>query len=168
MIPNRLLTIALALMVLTLAGCSEHTEPKPLTYTQLLTGTEKKTWTLVSFEVIDGGKESGVIPATQLFNNNCEADDQFVFYANAERKYEYTNGPTKCASSEPDVLLTDTWNFVNATATLEFVFPLFGNAKYPYIVKSLTQDKMVIELYLDELDNVNASYRFVLNSSTSK
>lgn len=168
MIAKRLPTIALAIMVLGLAGCSEQTEPKPLTYTQLLTGKEKKTWSLVSFEVIDGGEESGVIPASELFGNNCEADDQFVFYANAERKYEYTNGPTKCTSSEPDVLFTDTWNFVNATATLEFVFPIFGNAKYPYIVKSLTEDKMVIELYLDEIDQVNASYRFVLNSSTSK
>lgn len=163
---SHLLTIVLAL--LTLAGCSEITEPKPLTYTQLLTGTEKKSWSLVSYEVIDGGEESGVIPASRLFNDNCEADDQFVFYANAERKYEYINGPTKCASSEPDVLLEDTWSFVNATATLEFVFPVFGNVKFPYIVKSLTENRMVIELYLDELDQVDASYRFVLSSTTPK
>jgi hypothetical protein len=163
---SRLFTIVLAL--LTLAGCSEIIEPKPLTYTQLLTGAEKKTWTLTSYEVIDDGEASGPIPASQLFNNTCEADDQFVFYANAERKYEYVNGPTKCATSEPEVLLEDTWSFINATATLEFVFPIFGNVKYPYIVKSLTENKMIIELYLDELDNVNASYRFVLSSSSSK
>ena len=168
MTSNRLLTIVLGLLTLALAGCSEVTEPKPLTYTQLLTGKEKKTWTLVSFEVIDEGEESGPVPASRLFNNACEADDQFVFYANAERKYEYTNGPTKCASSEPDVLLTDTWTFTNATATLEFAFPLLSSGKLPYIVKSLTETSMTIEIYLDELDNIDASYRFVLSSTASK
>jgi len=159
---SRLLTIVVGL--LTLAGCSEITEPKPLTYTQLLTGTEKKMWSLTSFEVIDDGEASGPMPASQLFNNNCEADDQFVFYANPERKYEYVNGPTKCASSEPEVLLEDTWSFVNATATLEFAFPVLSSGKLPYIVKSLTETSMTLEIYLDELDNVNASYRFVFTS----
>ncbi len=162
---NRLLTIAFGLLTLTLAGCSEISEPKPLTYTQLLTGAEMKTWSLTSFEVIDDGEESGPVPASQLFSNACEADDQFVFYANAERKYEYINGPTKCSSSEPDVLLTDTWSFVNATATLEFAFPLLSSGKLPYIVKSLTENSMTLEIYLDELDNVNASYRFVFTSA---
>lgn len=154
------------LLVLALAGCSKVSEPKPLTYTQLLTGTEKKTWSLTSFEVIDDGEASGPVPASQLFNNNsCEADDQFVFYANAERKYEYTNGPTKCSSGEPDVLLADTWSFVNATATLEFAFPVLSSGRLPYIVKSLTETSMTLEVYLDELENVNASYRFVFTSS---
>ncbi|GHB59106.1 hypothetical protein [Persicitalea jodogahamensis] len=165
MILNRLLIVASGLFILILSGCSETTDPKPLTYTQLLTGTEKKTWSLTSFEVIDDGEESGPVPASQLFNNTCEADDQFVFYANAERKYEYINGPTKCSSSEPDVLLADTWSFVNATATLEFAFPLLSSGRLPYIVKSLTETSMTLEIYLDELDNVNASYRFVFTSA---
>ncbi|WP_373514947.1 hypothetical protein [Persicitalea sp.] len=166
MISNRLLTIILGLLTVGLAGCSEIKEPTPLTYTQLLTGKEKKTWSLTSFEVIDDGEESGPVPASQLFSNACEADDQFVFYANAERKYEYINGPTKCASSEPDVLLEDTWTFVNATATLEFAFPLLSSGKLPYIVKSLTENSMTLEIYLDELDNVDASYRFVFTSAS--
>lgn len=149
--------------LLTLVGCAEINEPKPLTYTQLLTGTEKKTWTLTSFEVIDEKVPSGPIPAQQLFDNACEADDQFVFYANAERKYEYTNGPLKCASGEPDILLTDTWSFVNATATLEFALPVLTTQKLPYIVKNLTNTSMTLEIYLDDLD---ASYRFVFASAT--
>lgn len=165
MIANRLLTLVLGIALLGLGSCSESIEPKPITYTQLLTGKEKKIWTLVSFEVIDDGDASGPIPARNLFNANCEADDQYVFYANGERKYEYTNGPTKCASNEPDVLLTDTWTFTNANATLEFAFPVLSNAPLPFIVKSLTSTSMTLEIYLDNIQGINASYRFVLASS---
>ncbi len=166
MIRYRLFTIAAGLSLLFLCGCSEVTEPTPLTYTQLLTGKEKKTWSLVSFEVIDEGKGSGTLPANRLFNGACEADDQFIFYANAERKYEYTNGPTKCSPTEPDVLLTDSWNFTNANATLEFAFPVLSTGKVPFIVKSLTETSMVIEIYLDDIQGIDASYRFTLASST--
>jgi len=158
-------TLAVGLSLLLLSGCSENTEPKPLTYTQLLTGKEKKTWSLVSFEVIDEGEGSGTIPANNLFNGACEADDQFVFYANAERKYEFVNGPTKCSSSEPDILLTDSWNFTNANATLEFAFPVLSTGKLPFIVKSLTETSMTIEIYLDDIQGIDASYRFTLSSS---
>ncbi|TDB61386.1 lipocalin family protein [Arundinibacter roseus] len=159
---NRFHSLAVVLALFALGSCSETIEPKPLTYTQLLTGTEKKTWTLTSFEVLDEGESSGVLPARNLFNNSCEADDQFVFYANGERKYEYTNGPTKCSSNEPDVLLTDTWSFVNANATLEFAFPVLSSGRLPFIVKSLTATSMTMEIYLDDLD---ASYRFSFASS---
>jgi hypothetical protein len=162
---QRLLTLAVGLILLTLGGCSETIEPKPLTYTQLLTGTEKKAWSLVSFEVIDEGEASGPIPARNLFNNPCEADDQYVFYANGERRYEYTNGPTKCASNEPDVLYTDSWTLVNANATLEFAFPLLGGP-LPYTVKSLSSTSMTLEIYLDDFQGIDASYRFVFSSST--
>lgn len=161
----RLLTLAIGLLLITLGGCSESLDPKPLTYSQLLTGTEKKAWSLVSFEVIDEGDASGPIPASNLFNNNCEADDQYVFYANGERKFEYTNGPTKCTTSEPDVLLTDTWTLVNANATLEFAFPLLGGV-VPFTLKSLTSTSMTVEIYLDNFQGIDASYRFVFSSST--
>lgn len=166
MIRYNFCTIVVGLSILLLSGCSEITEPKPLTYTQLLTGKEKKTWSLVSFEVIDEGEGSGKLPANNLFNGACEADDQFVFYANAERKYEYINGPTKCSSSEPDVLLTDSWNFTNANATLEFPFPVLSTGKLPFIVKSLTETSLTIEIYLDDIQGIDASYRFTLTSST--
>lgn len=163
---NRILSIATGFILLTLGGCSETIEPKPLTYSQLLTGKDKKTWTLVSFEVLDEGVASGPIPASNLFNNNCEADDQFVFYANGERKYEYTNGPTKCSADEPDVLLTDTWTLTNANATLEFAFPVLSTGALPFTVKSLTTTSMTIEIYLDNFQGIDASYRFVFSSST--
>ncbi len=152
------------------AGCSETNEPKPLTYTQLLTGQEKKVWTLTSFQVLDEGEASDVVPISQIIRNACEADDQFVFYANAERKFEYTNGPTKCSSSEPEVLLTNNWTFVNASATLEMPFPLISSGPLPFVVKSLTETSMTIELYLERVrtDEIDASYRFVLSSTAQK
>ena len=166
MIRHHISILAAGLLFLFLSGCSEINEPKPLTYSQLLTGKEKKIWSLVSFEVIDEGEGSGIIPANNLFNGAaCEADDQFVFYANAERKYEYTNGPTKCASGEPDVLLTDSWNFTNANATLEFAFPVLSTGKVPFVVKSLTETSMTIEIYLDDIQGIDASYRFTLYST---
>ncbi len=61
------------------------------------------------------------------------------------------NGPTKCSSSEPDILLTDSWNFTNANATLEFAFPVLSTGKLPFIVKSLTETSMTIEIYLDNI-----------------
>jgi hypothetical protein len=154
--------MAILTLLMGMAGCSETIEPKPLTYSQLLTGTEKKAWSLTSFQVIDEGEESSLVPARNLFNGTCEADDQYVFYANSERRYEFTNGASKCAPSEPDVLLTDQWTFTNANATLEFAFPLL-NAKLPFIVKSLTATNMTLEIYFGDID---ASYRFVFTSST--
>ncbi len=162
---NRILTIAAGFLLLTLGSCSEPFEPKPATYSQLLTGKEKKSWTLVSFEVLDEGVASGPIPASNLFSNNCEADDQYVFYANGEKKFEYTNGATKCATSEPDILVTDTWTLTNANATLEFAFPLLGGV-VPFTLKSLTSTSMTIEIYLDNFEGIDASYRFVFSSST--
>ncbi|GAB2767891.1 hypothetical protein GCM10027275_07950 [Rhabdobacter roseus] len=156
-------------LLLGMSGCSETIEPKPLTYTQILTGTVKKTWLLTSFQVIDEGVESEVVPARNLFNGTCEADDQYVFYANAERKFEFTNGPTKCSASEPDVLLTDQWILTNANATLEFAFPVLSTQPLPFVIKSLTSNSMTLEIYLDQVfgDDTNASYRFNFTSSSN-
>ena len=164
-LPIRFLLAVVSGCLILLNSCTEIKEPQPLTYTQLLTGSEKKTWVLTSFEVIDEGEGSGDIPATQLFSNNCELDDQYVFYAGSERKYEFSNGPTKCSPTEAEILLTDQWAFTNANATLEFAFPLLaGSNRLPFTVRSLTETKMVLEIYLGE--NIDASYTFTFTSQT--
>ena len=157
----RFFVLSIPLMGL-FSGCSEKVEPKPITYSQLLTGTEKKTWRLVTFQIMDNGKSSGVQNANQLFENACEADDQYVFYANEERKFEYTNGPSKCAADEPDVIFEDNWTLVNGNATLEFALPILGG-KYPWTIKNLTENSLTIEYYFPD---INASYRFTFNSTT--
>lgn len=166
----RLLVLFISLSAL-FSGCSEKLEPKPNTFSQLITGTEKKAWRLVSIEIVDDGQKSGIILARNLFDP-CRADDQYIFYAGEGYRFEFTNGVTKCADTEPDVILEDRWSLINADATLEFVIPFFDSHVLPYTIKSLTETVMTVELYFDKVysapGNINASYRFTFNSTTLK
>lgn len=148
-------------------GCSEKLEPKPATYSQLLTGTEKKAWKLISYQIIDDGQKQGVQLVANEFNP-CRADDLYIFYAGEERKFEYANGSTKCGANEKDVLFDDTWSLVNVNATLNFIIPTFDGSVLPYTIKNLTPTVLTVELYLDKLtsDNLNVSYQFTFNSTT--
>jgi ABC-type transport system substrate-binding protein len=145
------------------SGCSEKTEPIPNTYSQLLTGTEKKTWKVVSLQIFDNGQGSGVIPA-QNGLSPCLIDDLYTFYANDERKFELNEGSAKCNASNPDLLLTDSWTLVNADASLEFPLRILGGS-FPWTIKNLTASVLTIEYYFSD---INASYRFTFNSTTSK
>ncbi|GAB3999004.1 hypothetical protein GCM10028807_48010 [Spirosoma daeguense] len=147
-----------------LGGCSQKLDPKPITYSQILTGTDKKTWRIVSFQIIDDGQGSGVIPITQSGIDNCITDDLLTFYANAEHKLEASEGATKCSANDPDIYVTDTWSLVNANATLEFYLPVL-NGKFPWTIKNLTATTLTIEYYFPD---INASYRFTLNSTATK
>jgi hypothetical protein len=147
-----------------LGGCSQKSEPIIPTYSQLLTGTDKKTWKMVTFQIIDAGKGSGVIPVTQSGVDNCITDDLLTFYANAEHKLEASEGASKCNASDPDIYITDTWALVNANATLEFYLPII-NAKYPWTIKNLTATSLTVQYYFPDID---ASYQFTLNSTTTK
>ncbi len=145
-----------------LGGCSEKIEPKPTTYSQLLTGTEKKTWKMVSLQLIDDGNASSVIPVAQL--NDCSTDDVLTFYADAEHKFEASQNTNICYPKEPDIYVTDDWTLVNATASLTFYIPFF-DGKYLSTVKNLTANVLTIELYFG---GINASYRVTFNSTTTK
>lgn len=145
-------------------GCSEKIEPTPTTYSQLLTGTEKKTWRLVSLQVFDNGQPSGVIPVAQSGIDACVYDDLCTFYANDERKFEASEGAAKCTATDPDVYVTDNWTLINADASLEFYLPVL-NGKFPWTIKNLTAQTLTIEYYFQD---INASYRFTLNATTTK
>jgi hypothetical protein len=142
-----------------LGGCSEKIEPKPLTYTQLLTGTDKKSWRMVSAQIFDSGKGSGVIPAAQLGLDPCISDDLYTFYADSEHKLELSEGASKCNPQDPDVFVTDTWTLVNANASLEFYLEILGG-KYPWTIKTLTDRVLTIQYYFEDID---ASYQFTFN-----
>jgi hypothetical protein len=162
----RFLVLSTGLMGL-FAGCSEKLEPKPITYSQLLTGTEKKIWRLVSFEVVDEGKKSGVIPIQNALDP-CRSDDRYVFYADESHKLEYLNGTTKCSTTEADTLFEDSWTMINSNATLEFVIPVFSGSVLPFTIKNLTETSMTVEIYYDKIyvEPIDASYRFTFNSTT--
>ncbi|WP_080236512.1 hypothetical protein [Spirosoma rigui] len=145
------------------SGCTEKIEPRPVTYSQLLTGTEKKTWKMVSLQIFDEGQGSGVIPLQNAVNP-CAADDLYTFYANEERKFELNEGSLKCAATNPDLLLTDSWTLVNANASLEFPLRILGGT-FPWTIKNLTASVLTIEYYFSDID---ASYRFTFNSVATK
>lgn len=146
-----------------LGGCSEKIDPKPATYSQLLTGTDKKSWKIVSYQVLDNGNASSVIPA-QSGLDACIADDILTFYADAEHKLEVSQNAIICYPNEPDIYVTDTWTLVNANASLEFYLPVL-NGKFPWTIKNLTATVLTIEYYFPD---INASYRFTFNSTTTK
>ena len=147
-----------------LGGCSQKIEPQPPTYSQLLTGTEKKTWKMVSIVINDEGQSSGVIPVSQLNVAPCITDDLCTFYAGAEHKFEASEGATKCKDTDPDIYVTDNWTLVNASASLEFYLPVL-NGKYPWTIKTLTERVLTVEYYFGD---INASYRFTFNALTTK
>ncbi|WP_345244273.1 hypothetical protein [Nibrella saemangeumensis] len=162
------LKIPFLLMLLAVAGlfsgCSEPLTPTPVTYSQLLTGTDKKAWRLTTIQVVDEGQASQTINIQSLYDP-CIADDQYVFYANEEKRFEATEGATKCSAQDPDVFLTDSWALINAKATLEFVLPLLTDQKLPFTIKNLTDKVMTLEFYFQDID---ASYRFTFNAVTTR
>ncbi|MVM31853.1 hypothetical protein GO755_17525 [Spirosoma sp. HMF4905] len=147
-----------------LGGCSQKLEPQPFTYSQLLTGTDKKAWKMVSIQVIDNGKASGVIPVAQSGIDPCIYDDLLTFYADAEHKFEASEGATKCNPTDADLYLTDTWTLINANATLQFYIPVL-NGIYPWTIKNLTSTVLTVQYYFTDID---ASYQFTFNSVTTK
>ncbi|MCU0339065.1 MAG: hypothetical protein MUE30_04215 [Spirosomaceae bacterium] len=159
---NIFYVLTFGVMMVAASSCTEKIEPKPFTYSQLLTGTEKKTWTLSSATIVDEGDKFD-IPGRELLSA-CQLDDQFIFYANEERKLEYSNGSTKCRTTEPDLLFTDSWELTQANATLVMAIPrIFGGFLVPFTVKTLSENTLVLEVFFDDID---ASYRFTFTSSS--
>lgn len=129
-----------------LLSCSEKFEPKPLTYSQMLTGEVKKSWRATGIQVREGGQSVGnfILP-----ESDCLFDDLYVFYANDERLFEVEDNTRKCSPDDPDIIVADSWALVNATATLEMVIPFLAPFKLPYILRELEEDEMTVEIWLD-------------------
>ncbi|GAB4011505.1 hypothetical protein GCM10028808_25230 [Spirosoma migulaei] len=123
---------------------------------------------MVSLEIIDDGTSSGVISVAQAVSQQvidaCIADDLLTFYADADHKFEASQGTSICYPQEPDIYVTDTWRLVNGNATVQFYLPIL-NGIYPWTIKNLTTQSMTIEYYFGDID---ASYRFTFNSVTTK
>jgi hypothetical protein len=142
---NNYLWMLPVVLVLALASsCSEEVKPTPYTYTQIFSGKTSKTWVFTSLVLWQEGK-----PDINYTLPNCIRDDRYIFYANAEKTYEVTNGPSKCASEEPDVIVTDTWAFINAGATLTITIPFLADFSLPYIVREIDKNDMLLEIFID-------------------
>lgn len=146
-----------SLMCLALTFCREPFEAEPFTYSQLLTGKVSKSWRMTGISILEDDSPTQNIP---LPDEDCVYDDEYVFYANEEKRFEVSNGRRKCEETEDDILVTDRWAFSNANATLEMILPILSsNQRLPFIVKSLTEERLTIEIYFD-----GGSYRFVFQS----
>ncbi len=152
-----LIHIGLYLGVLLVAACSESKEPEPITFYQVFTGKTQKSWVVTGVTWTGEGQSD-----INYSLNACYADDEYIFYANADRRYQVTNGSRKCDSTEPDILVDDSWSFVNATATLTIAFPLLADGPLPFYVRSVNDSKMELEIFIDQ-DN-KYSYRIELKA----
>jgi hypothetical protein len=164
--------IGMLSLTFVLLGCAEKWEPKPLTVTRMIAGAEKKVWKFSSIEIIDEGETDGEpITARDLFLP-CARDNEYVFYNNEEKTYEYTSGTIKCSPTESNILIEHVWSYTTANATFEFALPLalFGDIYIlPFTVKKLTETEMVLEVYFSKVyvDETDASFRLVLRSDNN-
>jgi hypothetical protein len=149
---------AIILLTIGLISCSEEIAPTPYTYSQIFSGKEKKTWIFESIVLWEEDKSE-----VTLTLDNCISDDLYIFYADSEKKYEVTNGATKCATGEPDLLLTDTWSFINGGATLNIILPFLSDLTLPYIVREVSNTNMLLEIFIDQ-ENTQ-SYRIAFKST---
>ena len=148
--------VFIALFLWGTISCSEEVRPSPYTFTKVFTGTNSKTWAIDYVVLRETGKDD-----ERITLESCERDDRYIFYANAERLYEVTNGRLTCDAEEEQTLVTYNWAFVNATSTLTIVVPhFFGNFIIPFIVKEVDKNEMVLELYLDEDNSISYVFYF--------
>lgn len=147
----------LATCLLLLLSCSEEIAPSPYTYTQVFTGKKSKTWTIKFFEETLNGK------VIDRFAINCASDDKYIFYANAERRYEALTGSIKCYATPEAATIENVWSFTNSTATLTMLLPFFSaTTAYPFIVREAENKTLELEIFLDE-ENTQ-SYRIHFES----
>ena len=143
--------IAILLMFVA-AACTEQPEPIPYDYTKVFTGDIRKGWSIRSFQYTEEGK------ATQTGQlDDCLSDDIYIFYANEERRVEIVEGSSKCEPGDPDLIAEGSWSFVNTNATLTLPFPLLADFPLPFIVRSVEDDRMTLEIFFPD---GKASYRF--------
>ncbi len=155
------ISMVVALMLAITFSCSEDVTPTPYTYSQIFSGKNSKTWVYKSIILWQKGKAdiSYSLPP-------CIRDDRYIFYANAEKLFEVTNGPTKCSTEEPNIIISDTWAFVNAGATLNMTIPFLAEFSLPYIVREVSKKNMLLEIFLDF--EGTQSYRIAFESIDEK
>lgn len=149
------------LMLTITLSCSEEVVSTPYTYTQIFSGKNSKTWVYKSIILWQKDK-----PDTNFGLPSCIRDDRYIFYSNAEKLFEVTNGPTKCAPEEPNIIISDTWAFINAGATLNMTIPFLAEFNLPFIVREVSKKNMLLEIFLDF--EGTQSYRIAFESIDEK
>lgn len=148
-----ILITAVATLIL---SCSQGVDPTPLDYTKIISGEVSKTWKLRSISFRNAGD-----PDWKL-SDPCWADDDYTFYRDAERKYEFKSGSVKCDATEQKVTITDTWAFINANSTLFFVMPLLSENALPFTVVDIDKNDLTLEFFFNDAGTQSYQLKFDL------
>lgn len=154
---RRLILVYLCLLLMIMLGCSEEVVPKGPEYYRVFTGQNKKTWKITKLVWTGEGKSDVTINFS-----NCFKDDLYIFYADKDNQYEVIGGTNKCDTNESNLLVSNSWSFVNASATLSIIIPLFSNNSLPFIATKVSKSEMTLEIYLDQ--NNTYSYQITMQS----
>lgn len=131
-------------MMVMIFSCTENIEPTPFDYTKVISGETSKTWNLTSISFTNEGD-----PDWKL-TDACWSDDEYTFYRDDVRTFEFKTGSNKCDPAESSFTLTDTWSFSNASATLYMVIPLLADIPLPYTVVDVDRNDLELQIYFDE------------------
>lgn len=144
------------LIVATVISCSESLDPTPFEYSQIFSGRVSKTWSLRSIAFRNTGDDDWKLTEA------CWSDDAYIFYRDAERKFEFKSGSTKCDPQESKVTITDTWSFSNANATLSFIIPILSDNALPFTVVDVDNNDLTVEIFFNDAGSQSYQMKFVL------
>ncbi len=148
-------------LVLLGSSCSEELKPTPYSYTSIFTGENSKTWKLKFLEQTLSGE------VVTTFNIDCASDDKYIFYSNTEHIFEAVSGAKKCNDNPEKSVISDSWTFNNASATLTMLLPFFTTeGTLPFIVREVKKNKMELEIFFDETNT--ESYRIHFDATDEK
>jgi len=97
--------ILLAFSVTALFSCKDKAV-ETRTKTELMAGTSSKSWKITKGEASNGGLKIDVLATQQA----CVTDNVLTF--NSSGTYDIKEGATKCNASDPELMLTANWTFM--------------------------------------------------------
>jgi len=155
MMQKRYLLIGLFFILL---SCTEEVKVTPFTFPKAFTGETQRSWVMRSFQILREGKGAITLLPTDILID-CVADDIYTFYYDSQRTYRVTDGSAKCNSGDPDTIVESSWAFVNSTAALTIIMPIFSDQPLPFILREVDDTKMVLDIYFDDESSYRLNFR---------
>jgi hypothetical protein len=103
--------ITLFAFSLTFFSCKKS-ETTPKTKTELLAGTTSKTWKISTAVAKEGTLELNLINSQPP----CRIDNTMILFSN--KTYEIREGATKCATTDPDLVVRANWTLSADESTI--------------------------------------------------
>ena len=122
---------------------SDSTTVPAKTTTELLAGTVSKSWKSTSAKAKNAQNLEVDFYSISTYNKPCILDNLLVI--NVNKTYELREGATKCATTDPDLILKANWTLSadNKTFTVDkFVFAGKELTNVVFTIQSLTETDM--------------------------